>query len=135
VTVETSPSRASVVFDNNPSTACQSPCNIALAKGRHTVAATLAGYRQALKIFELPRDATLSIELVRMSGMVRITSEPPGATILVNGQVRSETTPAGLTLPVGKYVITVRKEGYRNAEQELEVKDGAFLSLDFTFFR
>lgn len=130
--IETSPPGAMVVFDNNQATSCLSPCSLSLPHGRHVASATLAGYRQALKIFEVPKESTLVLELIPMIGMVRITSEPAGSSIVVNGQARSETTPATLKLPAGKYVVSVRKEGYRASDQELEVKDSAFLTLEFT---
>jgi hypothetical protein len=133
VSVETNPAGAGVIFDSDPQNTCQSPCSVTLPPGRHTAAATLAGHRQALKIFTLPQDASLSIGLDRMAGMVRIGSDPPGAAILVDGQPRAEKTPATISLPAGSHTVTVRKEGFRNAEQELEVKDGAFLSLQFDF--
>ncbi len=134
VSIQTTPAGATVVFDNSE-ISCQSPCSVSLPPGRHTASATLAGYRPALKIFQLPKESSLSIDLVPMAGMVRVNSDPPGAAILVDGQPRNETTPATLNLTAGKHTITVRKEGLRDSEQELEVKDGAFLTLQFDFSR
>jgi serine/threonine-protein kinase len=132
ISVGTNPSGATVVFDHNAETSCVSPCSLILSPGRHTASATLAGYRTALKIFHVPEEADLTLALARIFGHVQVLSSPTGANILVNGQQRSEATPATLNLPVGKYTVTVVKEGFRQHEQTVEVKDGAYLKLDFT---
>ncbi len=130
--MRTSPADANVVFDNNPQLACKSPCSLSLPPGRHTAAATLPGYRTALRIFQLPGEADLYFYMAKMSGQVQVLSTPPGASILVDGQPRTESTPATLELPAGKHVIAVVKEGYRRDEQEVEVKDSAFVRLNFS---
>jgi serine/threonine protein kinase len=135
VLVRTSPPGATVVFDNDARTACKSPCSLTLAPGRHTTAATLAGHRSALRIFQVPDEVNLFLYLARMSGQVQILSSPPGATILINGKERRERTPTTLDMPVGKYTITVTKDGTQGDQQEIEVKDNAFIRLSFTLPR
>jgi serine/threonine-protein kinase len=130
VLVRTSPPGAVVVFDRNPGLSCKTPCSISLAPGRHTAAASLAGYRPAMRIFEVPGEADLFLYLAPMSGQVQIVSEPPGAMILLDGSPRRETTPATIELPAGRHTVTVIKDG-RRAEQEIEVKDGAFVRINF----
>jgi hypothetical protein len=73
----------------------------------------------------------LSFYLARMTGQVQVVSDPPGAAILVDEKRLTETTPATLELPAGKHVIAVVKEGYLRNEQELEVKDTAFVRVNF----
>jgi hypothetical protein len=124
-----------VVFDNNPRTACRSPCSVSVLPGRHTVSVTLAGHRSALRIFQVPREVDLFLYLPRMSGQVQVLSSPSGAFVLINGRQRSETTPVTLDLPVGKYTVAVVKDGYEKDEQDIEVKDNAFLRLNFTLGR
>ena len=72
-----------------------------LKGGRHTLSATLGGYRRTLRIFEVPRDAELFLNMDRASGTVMVRSEPAGASIVVDGEQRSERTPAMLHLPAG----------------------------------
>ncbi|MFB3776495.1 MAG: protein kinase [Bryobacteraceae bacterium] len=133
--VRTTPGGANIVFDNNPKLACKSPCSMPLSPGRHTASATLEGYRAALRIFRLPEEDNIYLYLVPLSGQVQVLSEPAGATILVNGQRRREQTPATFDLPVGKYTIAVTREGYQQDQQEIEVRDSAFLRLSFTLGR
>ena len=63
---------------------------------------------------------------------MQVLSEPPGASILVDGQRRPETTPATFELPAGKHAIAVVREGYQQDQQEIELKDSAFVRLSFT---
>src|SRR2546425_3987331 len=54
------------------------------------------------------------------SQQIRISSDPPGATALVDGQ--TVTTPGSITLKKGLTpVITVRKDGYRDEKVELGI--------------
>jgi hypothetical protein len=92
----------------------------------------MAGYRPGLRIFRVPEEPDLFIYLARMTGQVQVLSDPPGAAILVDERRQTETTPATLELPAGKHVIAVVKEGYPRNEQELEVKDSAFVRMNFT---
>jgi serine/threonine-protein kinase len=64
-------------------------------------------------------EATPVPEAPEMRGVIAIASDPPGATIVVNGEVRPETTPATLgRLPIGApYVLRVTKDGFEPATQ------------------
>jgi len=128
--VTTSPPGAEIIFDGNPQTRCQSPCTVALSPGRHTLAASLAGHRPELRIFEMTAPRELFLVLAPQTGTLRVESVPAGAQILINGQARPETTPATLTLPVGKYQVEVVKDGSRD-QQAIEIKEGALLRVSF----
>lgn len=132
VMLRTSPPGASVILDDSQQLACTSPCSLSVPPGRHTASATMAGYRPGLRIFRVPEEPDLFIYLTRMTGQVQVLSDPPGAAILVDERRQTETTPATLELPAGKHVIAVVKEGYPRNEQELEVKDSAFVRMNFT---
>ena len=130
--VRTTPPGANVLFDSRPELSCTSPCSIQLSAGRHTASATLDGYRTALRIFQLPDEGNVFLYLVRLTGQVQVQSEPSGASILVDGQRRAETTPATFELPAGKHTVAVVRQGYQQDEQEIELKDSAFMRLSFT---
>jgi hypothetical protein len=125
----TSPPRAQVVIDNDPSKRCTTPCDLQVAAGRHTLAIMLEGYRREVRIVEVTGPKEQFVGLTRPTGTVRVESDPAGAQILVNNQVRPETTPATFVLPAGKYELTVIKGG-RRAVQPIEVKDGSLLKFD-----
>ena len=129
LSVTTTPPGATATLDNDPAQTCQSPCSFSALRGRHTLAVNLPGYRQELRIVDLTEAREISVNLARMTGTLRVSSEPPGAQIYVNNELRKETTPATLVLPVGKYVLAVEKSG-RRVEQNIEIKDGAILQFN-----
>ena len=132
VMLRTSPPGANVVLDDSQQLACTTPCSLSVPPGRHTASATVAGYRPGLRIFRVPEEPDLFIYLARMTGQVQVLSDPPGAAILVDERRQTETTPATLELPAGKHVIAVVREGHPRDEQEIEVKDSAFVRMNFT---
>jgi serine/threonine-protein kinase len=132
VMLRTSPPGASVILDESQQLTCTSPCSLPIPPGRHTVSTTMEGYRPGLRIFRFPEEPDLMIYLARMTGQVQVVSDPPGASILVDDRRRTETTPTTLELPAGKHVIAVVREGYARNEQEIEVKDTAFMRMNFT---
>jgi serine/threonine-protein kinase len=129
VTVNTVPPGATVVFDNNPSLTCRAPCTLPLLGGRHTLTAEMEGFRRLLRIFEVSEDTNLWLELERRTGKLSIRTNPPGATIYINGQQRPEKTPALLTLPAGRYQVAVALEGRSREEEEVELRDDALRNI------
>jgi serine/threonine protein kinase len=128
--VTTDPPGAAAMLDNDPSKACTSPCTFQVPNGRHTLAVEKSGYRKELRILDVKgQPQEQFIRMIQAVGTVRIESEPAGAEILVDDQPRPETTPATITLPAGKHVITVSKNG-RRTDQAIEVRDGGLTRFD-----
>ena len=86
-----------------------------------------AGYRDAQRIIEIPRDTGLIVDLVRMTGMLSLISSPPGLTVFIDGQEQSQKTPASITLPVGEHRVQVVK-GNDKQEFVVEIRDGLLSS-------
>jgi hypothetical protein len=67
--------------------------------------------------------------LVGCAGTLRVSSEPSGAKILVNGQDSGRTTPAAMRLrdlPLGRPAISVETQaGVRSTEQQVKVSPSA----------
>jgi hypothetical protein len=67
-------------------------------------------------------DEELKLEraiLTPLPATVEVTSEPAGATILLDGEVLDKTTPATLTVkPNVHHRITLRKDGYEDAGEK-----------------
>ncbi len=70
------------------------------------------GAAQALEVSLLPSFATVSV-----------SSVPPGARVLIEGEERG-TTPFEATLDAGRYALTVAHPAYRNFETPITVKPG-----------
>lgn len=67
-------------------------------------------------------DAKARLEaLQKKPAKVTITSEPAGATILVDGTAIPEKTPAEIQLAPGSHKITLKAEGRKDLEQTVEV--------------
>jgi hypothetical protein len=123
MTVETEPRGAFIVFDNNPSLSCKSPCTLPLLTGRHSLKASLPEYRDSLKIFEIPQTVFVFLQLEKNIGRLGVTTNPAGATIYINGKPRPEKTPAILNLVPGKYRVSVELSGYsKEEEDDIEVR-------------
>jgi serine/threonine-protein kinase len=128
----TNPPGAYVVVDGSSALSCQTPCSIPLGPGRHTLAATMSGYRRTLRIFESPRDSEIFLNLDRATGTVVVRSTPAGAAIVVDGQQWTERTPAMLSLPAGQHTIELVRDGQRESRQ-VNVRDAAISNLTVQF--
>lgn len=69
--------------------------------------------------------------LKKKPAKVKVTSDPPGATILVDGKPIPEKTPAEIDLEPGTHKITLQAAGKKDNEQAVEVVafTGASLSV------
>ena len=128
VRLVTSPPGGRIVIDGEEASACTAPCSLELKRGRHTLAATMEGYRRTLRIFEAPTGNEILLNLDRLSGNVIVRSEPRGASIVVDGQPRSEKTPVMLTLPTGRHTIEVIQDDQRETH-EVTVREAVIANL------
>jgi hypothetical protein len=126
VQVGSSPSGAIATMDGLADTACTTPCTLEAAPGRHTVELRKGGYdveRREVDVtssaLELP-----AIVLRSVQGTLMLTSDPPGAAILVNGKRNAQVTPAQIQLAPGSYAITVEWKDGKQATRTVQIKDG-----------
>ncbi len=125
--VTTSPAGASVTFDGDSSTRCKSPCAVSLSAGRHTFVVTHVGYRDAHRIIEVPRDAGLIIDLAKLMGSLSLITNPPGLTVIIDGSLQAQKTPANLSLAIGTHHVQVMK-GAEKQEFTVDIRDGLLSS-------
>lgn len=121
--VTTTPPGASVIFDDDPSTRCKSPCTLALPAGRHTFVVQHVGYREQHRIIEVPRDAGLIVDLAKQVGSLTLITHPAGLAIYVDGKEQAQKTPANLTLSVGLHHVQVMR-GDEKQDFSIEIHDG-----------
>jgi hypothetical protein len=69
-------------------------------------------------------------ELVLDSGIVKCVTDPPGATVLVNGVERGVTPLVADGVPKGLAMITFRLAGYREESRELRLAAGEKRNLE-----
>ena len=118
----TTPVGAEAVFDGNAELKCTTPCNLNLTMGRHTLLVKNAGYRDAQRVFTLPSDPGLIVNLEATAGMLSLVTNPPGLTVIIDGQEQTRKTPANFSLPVGEHRVQVLR-GAEKQEFTAQIRD------------
>jgi len=62
--------------------------------------------------------------------VVKVTSDPPGASVYVDGVVQMGTTPMEVKAPPGHHKVRVTSPGYDPFEKEIDVEAGATPTID-----
>lgn len=90
----------------------------------------ICGLEEVAELVEL-RAAALGERLDRPEeGTVRISSDPPGATVLVDDRSVG-TTPLELVLPTGSHAVRVEKSGFLEDAKAVEVRSGVDQDMRF----
>ncbi len=84
----------------------------------------VVGQTENINLTPRPRQGVLSIETQPF--------ETRGAEIFIDGRKRSETTPAVLPLLIGSYDVSVVKDGFLEANETVEIREGLEHELTFT---
>jgi len=121
-----------VVIDGDSSKGCKTPCMLPLSAGRHALNVQLPGYRPYPRVFNVPQDSDIFLQLTKSSGTLSITSTPPGATIELDGAVQSNRTPAVFFLAPGTYHIKMARSG-ASIDFDVQLRDGEFLTKHVDF--
>jgi hypothetical protein len=126
VSIISSPAGATATLDGNPQTACKAPCSLEAARGRHTIAITMAGYQIEHRDVDVESSAVemLPVILRPLGGTLLLASVPEGAAVSVNGRPIPQVTPAQIPLSPGTYTIAIEKDGKR-ASAQVEIRNGA----------
>jgi len=128
----TDPPGAQVTVDGDSSLTCKTPCMLSVSGGRHSLSAQLNGYRSYPRVFNVPQDGDIFMQLNKTVGTLSVTSSPPGASIEINGETQSKHTPALFNLPPGTYHVKVARSG-SSLDFDVHVRDGEFLTRNVTF--
>ena len=128
----TEPAGAQLTVDSNPAQSCKTPCLIALSPGRHSLNVQLNGYRAYPRIFTVPEEKELFLQLSKAGGTLSITSTPPGASIEINGETQARRTPALFNYPPGNYRVKVSRNG-AFLEFDVQLRDGEFINKKIDF--
>lgn len=65
-------------------------------------------------------------------GYIDVTSEPVGATVLVDGKTAGTTPVRGFEVPVGKHTVSVSTEGFVGQERTITTVKGKTESIELT---
>jgi serine/threonine protein kinase len=118
----TMPAAAEAVFDGNTALQCTTPCTLNLPMGRHTLAVTSKGYREAQRVFNLPSEPGLIVNLEATMGTLSLVTKPAGLAVIIDGQEQTRKTPADFPLPVGEHRVQVLR-GTEKQEFTAQIRD------------
>ena len=133
IQVTSSPSGAEIIFDERQSSSWTTPYTFQnVSKGRHTFEVRKSGYVTERRIVVLLGNESqrVSVVLTMAAGLLKVITVPGGASIYVDGEMKREVTPANLKIPAGARRILLRKEGYQDVEQVIEIDDNSITSLN-----
>lgn len=156
VNVISNPTTAYILIDG-VSTGHVTPSQVSVAPGNHTLTLRRMGYLEATNAFTVKSGEQLSrtiallesgstpeIKVAQTTGVrkifgnkvsgVRLTvkTNPPGASVLINGQTVVKSTPVDFGLNPGNYVMEVQLMGYQSIRKTISVQAGAPQSFDLT---
>ncbi len=134
-TLEVSAEGADIYLDNR--LMARDSWNSDLTPGQYRLKASKELHRDAERTVYIVIGETERIELSPQPrlGALSIETQPletRGATIYIDGQLREETTPRVIPLLIGSYTVSVKKEGYLEVSETVEVIEGREHELNFT---
>ncbi len=133
VAVSSLPDGAVVLVDGTQ--AGITPLTLELQAGERTLTLEKDGFktlRHRLTVVASQSQQLAALKLEQADGLVRIISEPPGATVTVAGRYRG-VTPLETGLPPGRsYAVALSKPGYEPASRSVDLSSsrGATLRVD-----
>lgn len=104
-----------------------------VSPGSHEVRISKEGYqdyRTTLTI-EGRESKTINANLVLLNGTLKISSEPVGGEVYINGSYKG-ITPLTLELYPGDYTVEIKKEGYESYTEKTRVLPGKTTSITAT---
>lgn len=133
IQVTSNPAGAEIIFDDRQNSAWTTPYTFQnVSKGRHTFEVRKPGYVPERRIVVLLGNESqrVSVVLTMAAGMLKVSTVPSGASVYVDGELKRELTPANLKIPAGTRRILLRKEGYQDVEQVIEIEDNSITTLN-----
>lgn len=124
VTVKSNISKAKVYIDGKYQG--ETPVTKTLSAGNYEIEIRKDGYITGKETVRVERDKskTVSILLDKSSGSIKVSSDPSGAKIYLDGAYTNTTPDTIADLKAGSYKIKVIKDGYREYTATVSVSEG-----------
>jgi serine/threonine-protein kinase len=125
--VTTQPAGATIDIDGKP-LADPTPLAAAIAPGRHTVRARLAGHADVdqVAVIEAGKRVALDFALPQSSRTIQIQTTPPGAQVFVDGHLMLGQTPLQTSVTRDDFhSLQIEKPGYATALKSIVPEDDA----------
>jgi serine/threonine protein kinase len=105
-----------------------------LTAGEHVIHISKAGYTTVIKTVALNAGdrPIVSVALQQIGAILSVTSEPVGASILVDGRETGKVTPAQVNVPNGTHQIALRKDGYFEFSGSALAQNGQTVAVNGT---
>ena len=115
LTIDSTPRGAQVQLDGNGDASWVTPLALtSLQLGQHSLTVSKAGYTTDSRTINVTSGyrATITVHLARLMAILVVKSDPPGASIYVDGHDMSTKTPGQISVEKGQHVVLVRMPGY-----------------------
>jgi len=91
--------------------------------GSYLLQAEKEGYQALAKEIEITRDgSSYSFSMEKLPGLIDLTSEPPGVTVLIDGAIVGETPLYGQEIGAGVRTVRFEHERYLPEERAIEIE-------------
>ncbi len=125
--INSEPSGAKVTIGGAVSAEWVTPFTVAkLDPGNYDVTFSKPGYLPQtvnMKV-EVGRPSSASATLVMAGALLDVSSTPSGANIIVDGNPTGKVTPAQISVDAGQHRVMVKKQGFREENTAISLKDG-----------
>lgn len=133
VTVASTPPRAQVSADGRE--LGYTPLTVPLEAGSYELELTKSGHKpwrdrisvEANQALEVPE-----VTLEQADGRLRVSTEPAGASVLVDGRYRGQTPLDVYVAPDDAHRVELRRAGYETVQRSASVPSGASRTLELT---
>ena len=125
ISIYTTPSSSNIYLDN--SLKGSTPLTIQKVPiGSHTIKLSKSGYDDILRTITVSsgRTTTVSESLSLQSGSIKVSSNPSGANIYLDGRFKGTTPTTLANVPIGSHVIKITKSGYNDISKSVTVSSG-----------
>lgn len=94
--------------------------------GSHEIAVRMKGHDRVNEMVEVKSKETVDFhaKLKELPGALAVSSEPKGAKVKLNGEVKGETPMSITGLKAGSYTLSLTKSGYQSIEEKKTVIAG-----------
>ena len=123
------PAGAHIEVDGRSDLSCLAPCSVPLSAGRHTLVADATGYGAARKIFTVPVSGSVFVSMTKNTGTLLLTSEPAGATVMVDGKDYGPT-PVRVRLSAGRHHLSLT-DGVRHHDETIHIDTDGMYARSF----
>ena len=128
VTISSTPAGAQLQVDGRADPAWLTPYNMAgLTPGSHTVVLSKPGYSSETRTIDVASGSKsfIAVQLAAVTASVSLTSDPAGASVLMDGKDTGKVTPLQITVDkLGSHTFILRKAGYLDESTTASLQAG-----------